>query len=265
MSLTGEMQLRVYGEENLPTLIYLPGMHGDWTLIAALREALAGRVRFVEFAYPLRDLPLEEYGPAIGRALRERGIRRGWVLAESFGSQVAWGWLEWVRKGRQTGGESFEVEGIILAGGFVRYPLAWGIRLVRGRQRKMSPKSIGAVLGAYVRFQKWRHRGRPTVRASLEEFLANRAVPEDRRVILQRYGLILSNDPRALAANPGTPVYYLTGFWDIVVPWPFVLAWLKKHCATLRDWRLVWNAEHNVLCTQPEASARQILAWMGRG
>ena len=29
-----QLQLRVYGEASQPTLIYLPGLHGDWTLIA---------------------------------------------------------------------------------------------------------------------------------------------------------------------------------------------------------------------------------------
>jgi len=28
-----ELQLRIHGQASLPTLIYLPGLHGDWTLI----------------------------------------------------------------------------------------------------------------------------------------------------------------------------------------------------------------------------------------
>ena len=47
-----KLQLRVYGDASLPTLIYLPGMHGDWTLIGGFRNAVAGRVRFVEMTYP---------------------------------------------------------------------------------------------------------------------------------------------------------------------------------------------------------------------
>ena len=47
-----ELQLRIHGEASLPTLIYLPGLHGDWTLIGGFRHALGGRVRFVEVTYP---------------------------------------------------------------------------------------------------------------------------------------------------------------------------------------------------------------------
>ena len=46
------LQLRIHGEASLPTLIYLPGLHGDWTLAGGLLEALDGRVRFVEITYP---------------------------------------------------------------------------------------------------------------------------------------------------------------------------------------------------------------------
>jgi len=46
------LQIRVHGEAGLPTLIYLPGLHGDWLLVTRFRLAVAGRVRFVEFTYP---------------------------------------------------------------------------------------------------------------------------------------------------------------------------------------------------------------------
>ena len=46
------LQIRIHGDAALPTLIYLPGLHGDWLLVTRLRLAVAGRVRFVEFTYP---------------------------------------------------------------------------------------------------------------------------------------------------------------------------------------------------------------------
>ena len=79
-----EIQLRVYGEAALPTLVYLPGLHGDWTLVASFRAALNGRVRFVEVTYP-RTLTwtIDDYANTIRDALVENGIARGWLLAES--------------------------------------------------------------------------------------------------------------------------------------------------------------------------------------
>jgi hypothetical protein len=82
------LQLRIHGDAPLPALIYLPGIHGDWTLIGSLRARLAGRVRFVEFTYP-RTLTwsLDDYAAAITKLLLENGLMRGTVLAESFGSR----------------------------------------------------------------------------------------------------------------------------------------------------------------------------------
>src|SRR5256885_16493717 len=86
-----ELQIRVHGSPDLPTLVYLPGLHGDWTLVSSFRTELAERARFVEFTYP-RSLTwsLDEYAAAIEDALLANGIDQGWGLGESFGSQVAW-------------------------------------------------------------------------------------------------------------------------------------------------------------------------------
>lgn len=88
---TEALQARLHGEAALPTLIYLPGLHGDWTLVSSFRAAVAGKVRFVEFTYP-RTLSwtLADYADAILDALARHGIANGWLLGESFGSQVAW-------------------------------------------------------------------------------------------------------------------------------------------------------------------------------
>ena len=62
MEMKEKLEMRTYGDASLPTLIYLPGLHGDWTLVGSFRHALGGRVRFVEFTYP-RTLTwsLEDY------------------------------------------------------------------------------------------------------------------------------------------------------------------------------------------------------------
>src|SRR5262245_58194044 len=112
--------MRVYGPANLPTLVYLPGLHGNWTLIAKFRKELGGRLRFVEVSYPdTLTWSLEDHAVAVEQALAERTINRAWVLAESFSSQVAWPIL---------GRGKFDVQGLILAGGFVRHPMLWAVR-----------------------------------------------------------------------------------------------------------------------------------------
>ncbi len=40
------IQIRIHGDAARPVLVYLPGLHGDWTLVSSFRAAVAGRVRF---------------------------------------------------------------------------------------------------------------------------------------------------------------------------------------------------------------------------
>ena len=126
-----ELQLRIHGEASLPTLIYLPGLHGDWTLIGGFRQAIAGRLRLVEFTYP-RTLTwsLDDYALAIETALAQNGITRGWLLGESFASQVVWA---------MAAREGFPAQGVILAGGFVKYPLHRAVWLMEKITNRMSP------------------------------------------------------------------------------------------------------------------------------
>src|SRR5437764_14648416 len=109
-----ELQIRIHNPEAKPTLIYLPGLHGDWTLIGGFREALGNRARFVEITYP-RTLTwsLDDYAAGVEEALRNACIQQGWLLGESFGSQILWPLLARNR---------LVVRGAILAGGFARHP-----------------------------------------------------------------------------------------------------------------------------------------------
>jgi pimeloyl-ACP methyl ester carboxylesterase len=255
--------LRVHGRAELPTVVYCPGLHGDWTLLAGLRKELQDRIRLVEMAYPPRlDWRLEDYARAIETTLQQAGIHAGWILGESFGSQVAWALLERWEQLSSTDNRKFQPQGLILAGGFVRYPVRWGVRLVQYLNRRASWKTIPHVLQRYVRFLKWWHRAAPELHASFEEFLRNRLVQEDRLAINSRYDLIYDNDPRGIASHTTLPVYYLTGFADALVPWPLILPWLKYHCPGYRGWRLIGISDHAVLCNQPRVAAQQIYEWM---
>ena len=89
--MTEKLQIRIHGAPVLPTLIYLPGLHGDWTLISGLRKHLAGQVRLVELTYPRTlEWSLDDYAANIETLLDQHGITEGWLLGESYGSQVLW-------------------------------------------------------------------------------------------------------------------------------------------------------------------------------
>jgi pimeloyl-ACP methyl ester carboxylesterase len=263
---TGEkLRLRIHGDASLPTLIYLPGTHGDWTLVTSFRLALAGRVRFVEFTYP-RTLSwsLEEYARAIEAALLAHGITQGWILGESFGSQIVWPLAESVNRearGAKEHSAHFTPLGIILAGGFGRHPFKWGVRLAATFCHGVSLRWLTRLLFFYARFARFRHRQAPETLASIREFVARRT-ELDKQAAVHRLRLIADHDPQPIAAQTTLPVYYLSGLFEPIVPWMFVAPWLRRHCPGYRGRRIIRKADHNVLGTAPRESAEQVVAWL---
>jgi pimeloyl-ACP methyl ester carboxylesterase len=259
-SVAEELQLRIHGDPALPTLIYLPGLHGDWTLVTNFRRAVAGRVRFVEITYP-RSLTwsLEDYAKGVTDALAANSINQGWLLAESFSSQVAWPLLEGCRDGF---GTSFQPDGLILAGGFVRHPFNRATRMAGRIFNGVSLLWFTRLLFGFARIVRYLHRHEPARLASLEEFLARRT-ELDIQAGAHRLQLIADHDPCSTARQTAVPVCALTGLFDPIVPWPLILPWLKRNCPDYRGQKIIWNADHAVLVTAPREAAEQIVKWMG--
>jgi pimeloyl-ACP methyl ester carboxylesterase len=250
-----QIQVRVHGDAALPMLVYLPGLHGDWTLVSSFRAAMSGRVRFVEFAYPCRaDWTLDDYAQAVVGQLAAHGISNGWLLAESFGSQVAWKILE-------RGDSRFKPLGLILAGGFVRHPVVIGVHAFHAAHRLMPSWCFRLLLKIYARYARLRHRHAPETLASIAEFVERRTAA-DREAIASRYPLIARADFRELASHTTLPIFALAGFFDPIVPWPLAHPWLGRNCPGFRERRIILNADHNVLGTAPQKAAGQILHWM---
>ena len=248
-----KLELRVHGEASLPTLVYLPGLHGDWTLISGFRKAISDKVRFVEFTYP-RTLTwsLDDYASAIEKALAQHGINGGWLLGESYGSQVLWAM---VRRG------NFTAQGAILAGGFVKHPLRWAVRLAEKMTGQIADALLVRFIFAYATIARFRYRRSPEALASIDEYVARRT-GSDHEAAQHRLRLIAESDPRPTASRTPLPVFGLTGISDPIVPWPWVRCWLGKNCPTLRDYKIIWSANHNVLNTAPREATRLVLEWM---
>lgn len=252
-----KLELRVHGDAAKPTLVYLPGLHGDWTLVGSFRHALAGRVQFVEVSYP-RTLKwsLNDYASAVLEALLDRGITAGWVLAESFSSQVAWSMLAQAK--------TFTVSGIILAGGFVQYPYRSLVYLARYLNRTIPMSGLRLFLKLYAAYAHFRHRHAPETLNEVHEFVSRRGYELDRQAICRRYDLILGSDFRRLVCQTAVPVYQIYGLIDPIVPAFPVRRWLGRHCKGHRESKLIWGADHNVLGTAPKEAADQITQWMAR-
>ncbi len=197
---------------------------------------------------------LDDYATAIENELFQNGITRGWLLGESFGSQPLW---TMVRRGK------FESQGLILAGGFVRYPAYRFMRLFEKIAGKIPAAVFIRIIFGYAKYARYRYKRSPETLAALDEFIARRS-PEDRDAAQYRLHLIARNDPRETAKNVKVPVYGLSGILDPIVPWPPVRRWLKRNCPALRDYKVIRRADHNVLNTGIKESARWILEWMGK-
>lgn len=257
-----KLQFRIHGDDSLPTLIYLPGLHGDWTLVGSFRKNILGKIRFVEMTYP-RTLAwsLDDYAAAIEKALAENGIAHGWLLGESFGSQVLWAIVQ--RK-------QFQIDGAILAGGFVRLPLWRALRLAERMGGKLSLSLITQLIFPvtnkifawfYEKLARIRFRCSPETLDKIKEFL-DRRTPLDFEAAKHRLHLVAQNNPCEIAQNATMPVFALTGWFDPIVPWFFVRRWMRKNCPALRDYKIIARADHVVLATAAQESAEQILKWM---
>jgi pimeloyl-ACP methyl ester carboxylesterase len=253
MSSPEQVKIRVYGDPALPTLIFLPGLHGDWTLVGSFRKALRGRVRFVEATYPRTlNWDLDDYAAGVEAALAEHGIYDGWLLGESFSSQVVWSLV---------GRANLAISGVILAGGFVRHPSRWGVCLAERLCGGISLSLLTRVLFGYAKYARFRFRHSPETLAAIEEFIARRT-EADRQAAKHRIHLIAQNDPCSIAQRLELPLYALTGLFDPVVPWYWVCRWLKRNCLALREYRVIYRADHNVLSTAPAIAAEHVVRWV---
>ncbi len=248
--MSSSIAVRVH-EGSGPTLIYLPGLHGDWSLIGAFRRILFGRVRFVELAYPTDPVPLETLTSGVEAALRESGISSGWLLAQSFGSQVAW---ELLRRG-------FHADGVILAGGFVRHPWPWGVGLARVLLANVPLAVIRPSYRAYTAFSNAVSSRDAQTASELSAFAARRS-EADWRAAAWRLTLIAGADPRETARGTRAPVYFLGGMIDPIVPWAAVTRWLKRECPAYRGRTILPFADHNVLGSAPKESAERVHGWL---
>ena len=235
-----------------PTLIYLPGLHGDWGLIGEFRRGLGDRVRFVEFSYSNEPLSLQTLAAGVHDALTQAGVASGWLLGQSFGSQVGWALLE----------RGFAADGVVLAGGFVKHPWPWGVALMRGIMGGLPAGVIKPAYSAYTAASNMLNRRDGRQAAELMEFAARRDASQW-RAAAWRLRLIAASDPRPVARRTQAPVHYLGGGVDPLVPWPIVTRWLQRECPGYKGRAIFPFADHNVLGSSPRESAEHILAWLG--
>ncbi|UPT72713.1 MAG: alpha/beta hydrolase [Elusimicrobiota bacterium] len=223
-----------------PNLVYLPGIHGDWGLIGAFRRALGDRVRFVEFAYSKDDVTLEHLAELVHAELEKAGVRSGWLLGQSFGSQVAWALIA----------RGFKADGVVLAGGFAKHPWPWGARLFRALLSAVPYGVINPVYKGYTVLCNAVARRGPEEAEELMAFARARG-GRDWKATTWRLKLIAEGDPGPVVRGFAAPVHYLGGGIDPLVPWPLVVRGLRRDCPGYKGEVILPYADHNVLGSSP--------------
>jgi pimeloyl-ACP methyl ester carboxylesterase len=140
--------------------------------------------------------------------------------------------------------------------------MCWAARLAQRIAGALPLSFVTIIMFSYAKVARWRYRRSPETRADIQEFIARRTVELDRQAAVHRLQLVAQSDPRGIAKSTDLPLFALTGVLDPIVPWIFVRSWLLSNCPALREYKIMFPADHNVLSTAPDASAEKVVSWM---
>jgi len=197
------------GPLGAPVIVYLPGIQGDWTPMWRLRRLLGARFRLIEVAYPRApDWTLDDYAAKFARLLKELGLERVHLLAESFGSLVAW-----------TFGlrHPERVASLMLAGGFCRSPGRVRVALARGALGLVPAALLDRAIDLYCWYFQRRRRF-PEKWELPDVFFPAARTRQGWRTTRGRLRIINKTDLRPHVPAARFPILYLGGARDSIVP-----------------------------------------------
>ena len=241
------------GDPRAPPILYLPGVHGDWTPQVRARSMLSRDFHFLETAYPrIENWSIDDYGHALKELLDGLGIESAHIVGESFGSLVAWQ-FGIVNPGR--------VRSFTLVGGFSRPPRFRVAAAAAAALKSLPTNLLESAIDVYVAGKSAAGERRETFKSGA--YPATRT-PRGRRATATRMTIIQESDFRDQLKEIDFPVRYLGGARDIVVPVrreiATLLARLPPHC----DFQsvLVAGAPHAIIVSHPQQTVEHISRWV---
>ncbi len=251
-----ELIYRASGADTAPPVLYLPGVHGDWTPQAVAGPLLAERFRLVEVAYPKQpEWAIVDHVQAVVALLDRLEIASAHIIAESFGSLVGW----------ELGLEhSSRVRSLMIVGGFCQPPGPPKVLLAKWGLSILPTELFERGVDAYASIKKLRGRLSPS---ELEGGPPYTAVRSDlgRNATVQRLELISRLDFRHHLHDLQVPVRYIAGELDRIVS-------VEREIETLREIlpaetgfesRVIPGAPHMIIASHPKETAAQLIAWIG--
>lgn len=246
---------RESGNASNPPLIYLPGVHGDWTPQAVASPMLSANFRLVELTYPKQPAwNVGHYVAALQELMDELDIASAHIVAESFGSIIGW----------QFGLELAErVHSLILVGGFCQPPGNLRMSIGTLGLSALPTGLFEAGVDLYVSLRE--NQGR------LEHPLSEDSPPayssvrseEGKRATVRRLELIQESDYRDNLHAISFPVRYIGGERDVIVPVRREIQTLMDSLPAEADFksRVIPGGPHMIVSSHPEETAGQIIEW----
>ena len=244
---------QVTGDPNAPPILYLPGVHGDWTPQVRARSILGRDFHVVETAYPrIENWSIDDYARALKELLEGLRIDSAHIVGESFGSLVAW----------QFGIANPErVRSFTLVGGFSRPP-RFRVAAVAAAALKSLPTGVlESAIDVYVAGKSATGERRETFESGA--YPATRT-PRGRRAAANRMTIIQESDFRDQLKEIRFPVRYVGGARDIVVPVRREIATLLAHLPPHCDFqsKLVAGAPHAIIASHPQQTVEHMARWV---
>lgn len=243
---------REIGDASAPPLIYLPGVHGDWTPQAAARPMLSANFRLVELTYPKQPTwNVGYYVAALQQLMDGLDIKSAHLVAESFGSVIAWQFgLELPKR----------IRSLILVGGFCQPPGNRRLSIGRLGLSLLPTPLFEAGVDRYVSMRERQGRLKPE-----DGSAAYSSVRSDigRRATVRRLELIQSRDYQSNLHAISFPVRYIGGERDVTVPVRREIQTLENSLPQEADFksRVIPKGPHMIISSHPDETAGQIIAW----
>ena len=250
-----ELLYRVSGEEGATPVVYLPGVHGDWTPQAAAGPMLAEKFRLVEITYPKKpEWSIVDYMNALVSLLDRLEIGSAHVIAESFGSLVGWEFgLE--RPSR--------LRSLMVVGGFCQPPGPPKVLLAKWGLSLLPTEVFERGVNAYASLRKLQGKLQGP---EMEGDLPYAAVRSDvgLSATIRRFELLGRTDFRHHLHDLRVPVRYIGGEKDLIVP-------VKREIETLEEIlaeeigfesRLIPGAPHMIIASHAEETVGQLVEWI---
>ena len=250
-----ELVHQISGPEDAPAMVYLPGVHGDWTANESARTHLSRETRLIEVAYPRNAAwTLADFSNALRRLLDRLNLTSVHVAGESFGSLVAW---------ETAFGHPELIKSLLLVGGFAQPPAYRVATSAKWALRGMPTFVLETGIDIYVYYKDLKGERRLGRRSGVSPYPAVRT-RKGKLATASRMGIIERTDVRERLHRLQQPVRYIGGDSDSVIGVHRELSTLRQHLPPHCEFKseLIQDAPHAIIASHPEHTARTLTRWI---